>query len=79
MKKVYKGYEIEVKREMCLGGWSQLYFTIYRIADGQEMECSFEDSAETVREKVKHMVARIDNEHAEDDPWGEKAEAARYG
>ena len=78
MKVSYKGYELEVKREGCLGGWSQVYMTIYRESDGLECECDFEDSEETVREKIKHLKWRVDNELESDDPWDEKATEARF-
>jgi len=74
MKTKYRGYEIEVKREKCLAGYDLLYFTIYRISDGYECLCSFEDSSEKVRDKIKQLKERVDNEHLEDDPWLEKEE-----
>lgn len=72
MKSVYKGYEITVTKEICMGGWSMLYYSIFRLSDGYECLSSCEDSAETVKDMVKYMKERIDNEHSTDDPWGEK-------
>lgn len=74
MKTTYHGYEIEVNREKCLGGWDLLYYSIIRLEDQWIVVDSFEDSDETVRDMIKHMKARIDNELAEDDPWMERAE-----
>lgn len=74
MKVEYRGYELEAHRSKCLGGWSQLYYTIYRISDGYECVSSFEDSGETVRSKIKQLKERVDNELLEADPWGEKEE-----
>ena len=73
MKTVYRGHEIDVHRDRCLGCWDMLYFSITRVSDGYECECefSFEYSAEKVRDKVKQLKERIDNELAEEDPWGE--------
>jgi hypothetical protein len=71
VKTVYKGYEIDVHRDKCLGGWSQLYYSIFRISDGFECLSSFEDSAETIRSMIKNLKERIDNEENEADPWGE--------
>lgn len=62
MKVDYKGYEIEVKREKCLGGWGMLYYSIFRKSDGYECLSSFEDSGETVRDKINQLKERIDNE-----------------
>lgn len=54
-----------------------LYFTVVRESDGYFCVDSFEDSDETVRDMVKHMKARVDNELVEDDPWGERADEER--
>lgn len=75
MKTQYKGYEIDVSREPSLGGCSMIYYTITRMSDGYECLCSFEDSSETVRDKIKHLKERINNEHEERDPWGELEES----
>ena len=68
----YKGYEIEVKREMSMGGDEFLYFTITRESDGYLCEGDFTDEEATVREFIGYMKERIDNEHKEEDPWMEK-------
>lgn len=73
MKSRHRGYEIDVHRGECLGGWSLLYYSVIRESDGYIAVESFEDSAETVRDMVKNMKARIDAELAEDDPWMERA------
>lgn len=73
MKTVYRGHEIEVRREMCLGGWSMLYYSIYRLSDGYCCLEFPEDSDEKVRDAIKHMKARIDAELADlVNPWNEK-------
>lgn len=75
MKVQYRGHEIEVKREKCLGGWSELYTTVYRLSDGLECVCDCEDSAEKVVDQVRYMKERIDEELASDNPWGEQGES----
>lgn len=74
----YLGYEIKVSREDCLAGYELLYFSIYRISDGYECVCNFEDSAETLEDKIQQLKDRIDNEHKEEDPWMEKGERAGF-
>lgn len=74
MKVEYKGYEIEVVRERCLGGWDMLYYRIFRISDGYCCVDNFTTGSDTVREYIGYMKERIDEEHRTDDPWGEKAE-----
>lgn len=74
MKVAHKGHTIEVVREKSLGGDILLYSSIFRDSDGYECIAEYEDSAETVRDKVKQWRERIDNELKEDDPWGELEE-----
>lgn len=71
MKLVYKGHEIDVHREKCLGGYTLLYYSIFRVSDGYECLSSFEDSAEKVRDMVGYLKERVDAELAEEDPWNE--------
>lgn len=60
MKVMYKGFEINVTREKCLGGWSMLYYQIY-TPTGYELVCSFEDSEEKVRDKIKQLKEIVDD------------------
>lgn len=73
MKQTYRGHEISVTRERCLGGWDMLYYSVYRLSDGYCCVENFEDSDERVPDMVRHMRERIDAELAEDDPWMEGA------
>ena len=59
MKKNYKGYEIEVTRGECGGGWDMLYYSVYRESDGLEVVCSFENSNENVRDMVESIKGRV--------------------
>jgi hypothetical protein len=70
----YRGHTISVERQKCMGGWSQLYFSVFRESDGYECLSSFEDSEEMLSDKVQQLRDRIDAELIEDDPWGEAAE-----
>ena len=76
MRVSYKGHEITVTRERCMGGWDLLYYSIYREADGYECECGFTEDETPIREYVGYMKERIDNELAEDDPWLERLNSA---
>ena len=55
----YKGFTIDVSRQKCMAGYNLLYYSVY-TPDKEEIICSYEDSAETVRTTVKHMKMRID-------------------
>lgn len=72
MEVIHRGHKIVVNREKCLAGYSLLYYSIFRVSDGYECLSSYEDSAETVRDMVKMMKDRVDNELQEADPWMEK-------
>lgn len=69
MKVVYKGFELEAKREKCLAGYDLLYCTATRIGDGYELICYPEDSAETVREKIKDLKSQVDDYLANPEEW----------
>ena len=60
MRVEYKGFEINVTKEKCLGGWEMLYFNVYRISDGLCVEDSFTEGEETVRGMVGYMKDRVD-------------------
>lgn len=57
MKKLYRGVEIESKREKCLGGWSEVYWSAYD-KEGYEIACGF--GGGTVRECFDDMKAKVD-------------------
>lgn len=66
MKTIYKGCEIEVTRDQCLGGWEMLFFSVF---DGNyEVTSGFSESSETVREFIKGLKELVDDyrEHPED-------------
>lgn len=69
MKADYRGHKIEVTREKCLGGWTLLYFSVFRKLDGYEVISSFEDSAETIRDKIKQLKDEIDDRIAHPEEW----------
>lgn len=71
MKVSYRGYEIEVYREESLGGWENLYWSIFRESDGYEADSGFSTGSDTVRDFVGYMKERVDAELADDNPWGE--------
>ncbi|MNW58655.1 hypothetical protein D3C74_365340 [compost metagenome] len=60
MKINYKGFELDVHRDQCLGGWSMLYFSIF-TPSGYELLSSFEDSEEKVRDKIKQLKEVVDD------------------
>ncbi len=59
-KQQYKDFEIEVKRERCLGGWKMNYITMVREVDGLVLS-HMEDSNES-KETLFHIgQVKIDN------------------
>lgn len=72
MKTKYKGHLIEVYRDKCLGGWSQIFYSIFRESDMLECTSGFSETSDTVRNYIGYMKERIDAELLESDPWGEK-------
>jgi hypothetical protein len=72
MKAIYKGHEIEVCRDECLAGYQLLFYSIFRLSDGYECDSGFSEEETTVRNMIKNLKERVDNELSEDDPWMEK-------
>lgn len=64
MKTHYRGFELEAKREKCLGGYPLLYFTIYSN-EGREWVCNYEDSDEKIIDKIDDLKKWV-NEYYED-------------
>lgn len=74
LKEVYRGHEIELSREKCLGGWDQLYYSIFRVSDGYECTSGFTSDESNLRTYMGYMRKRVDAELTSDDPWDEAAE-----
>ena len=68
MKATYRGHIISVTREKCMGGWSQIYYSVFR--DGRECTTGFTSDASPVREFIGHMKDRVDEELKLEKPWG---------
>jgi tRNA A37 N6-isopentenylltransferase MiaA len=60
MKVTYKGFDIIAEREKCMAGYDLLYYRILS-PDEEFIVDSFEDSAETVREKIKQLKETVDD------------------
>ena len=74
MKAEHRGYEIDVRRAKCMGGWSMLYYSIFRLSDGYECISGCTEDSSPVRTYVGYMKERIDAELADPNPWGETVE-----
>ena len=81
MKVVYRGHEIDCHREVCLGGWSMLYFYVLRLSDGWFMEDSFSDSSDKPQTIIKFLKERVDGyilDPAEEDPDADEERIAYH-
>jgi len=59
-KQEYKGYNIEISREACQGGWDMVYFDVFREVDGLHIVGDFSESEDTLEYFVETMKSRID-------------------
>jgi len=62
MKCVYRGCEIEVKREKCMAGYPLVYYSAYGVNGGDCLFDSFEDTEDKVQTIMKYLKNRIDKE-----------------
>lgn len=75
----YRGYEITVDRDKTQAGWDAMFLCVVRLSDRRICLEEPYYGSESVREMVGCMKRRIDNEHATDDPWLEKANKLARG
>jgi len=61
MKVSYRGFEIEAKREKCLAGYALLYYSIFRESDGWELDSSYSEGNDTVRDMVGYLKEQVDD------------------
>lgn len=59
MKKIYKGFEIEAKKEKCMAGYDLCYMTAMRISDGWFLEDR--PSEFNVRDAISELKAIVDD------------------
>ena len=66
MKGTYKGCEIEVTREKCLGGWDMIFYSIFD--EGYEVKSGYYDTEDSVKTIYNDMKLTVDDyrEHPED-------------
>ncbi|MBU5331733.1 hypothetical protein KQI61_05950 [Anaerocolumna aminovalerica] len=66
MKGTYKGCEIEVTKEECLGGWDMLFCSIFD--DGFEVTSGFSEGEDTIKDYYNSLKNIVDDyrEHPED-------------
>lgn len=65
MKVNYRGFEVDVHRDKALGGWKQLFWSVFRLSDGWEFDSGFSCSDDTVRDYIAALKQRIDGDLAD--------------
>lgn len=69
MNVVYRGHEINAKREKCLAGYRLLYFSIFRQSDGYECVSSFTTGEDKPADMIEYLKRLVDAELASPTPW----------
>lgn len=59
MKGTYKGCEIEVTKEKCLGGWDMLFYSIFD--DGFEVTSGFSEGEDTIKDYYNSLKNIVDD------------------
>jgi len=60
LKEVYRGHELEVKREQAMGGWDNLYYSAYRVRDGYGAIDSFTSDESPLADFMKELKEMLD-------------------
>jgi len=60
MKVVYKGFEISAEREKSMGGDVLLYYSIFRLSDGYEVESNFTYGSDKIRDFIGYLKGHVD-------------------
>ena len=61
MKCQHKGFEIKVTREKSMTGDLLVFYSIFRLSDNWEFRSGFYDAADTVRDLMEYMKAKVDD------------------
>lgn len=59
MKINYKGCEIEVTREKCLGGWNELFYSVFD--DGFEVTSGFSEGNDKIKDFANGLKNLVDD------------------
>lgn len=59
IKVLYRGFEIEVRREAAMGGWENLYFSVVRQDDGRIMTDSFTEGSDDEHDFLAYIKKRV--------------------
>jgi len=71
----YRGHEITVVREKCLAGYPMVYYGIFRESDDFECTSGCSAGEDKIHDFVRYLKARVDEELASPNPWGENDSA----
>lgn len=58
MKVAYRGFEIDVHKDKCLGGWQLSYYSVF--GGGLEIWSGFSESNDRVQTQIKEWKSTID-------------------
>ena len=70
MKEIYRGYEIEVTRDIHLGDEDHLFMSIFRVSDGYCIEETY-CGPDAIEDMIRCMKERVDaeiKEHGSHEP-----------
>lgn len=69
MKRIYRGHQIDCKRERALGGWDNLYYSVFRLSDMYEVTSGFTTGSDRVVDYIKYMKENVDSFIADPREW----------
>ena len=61
MKIIYRGFEIDAHREQSMGAGVLLYYSIFRMSDGYELESGFTGGTDRVQTFLGYLKEHVDD------------------
>lgn len=60
MTRIYRGHEIDCHRARAMGGWDNLYYSVFRLSDMYEVSSGFTTGSDRIVDYVKYMKEHVD-------------------
>lgn len=63
MKVIYRGFDIEVYRGLCVGGWEQTFYSVFKQDTTWELTSGFSEFRNDIMEWIEDLKKLVDQYH----------------